>query len=260
MSDDLGRLKKKIISAFKLSGFQIRQDVASYFVEQLVPFNDTERQRWVTQITQAIQNQKLESINIEQKHIEKAINELNNTGLDEGESVFSVINAFEVPKFVFNTQNKKFERKTETRKILAKPSLKPGYLRNRYAMLLQKTQRHELFSPVIVEKAEEVKKFKLLFVENLLSNSSVKEAVVLGLLTQLTEGKFYIEDPTGSVLLDLSAAKFHSGFFCEGCFVLAEGSFDEGVFKGEVFVFFINCHHFVWSPSKDFCHFDRFGP
>uniref|UniRef100_T1H0P7 DNA polymerase epsilon subunit n=1 Tax=Megaselia scalaris TaxID=36166 RepID=T1H0P7_MEGSC len=232
MSDDLAKLKKKIISAFKLSGFQIRSDVANFFVEQLAPFDESDRQKWVLKITQNIQNQKLDSINIEKKHIEKAINDLNNTGLDEGESVFSVISAFDVPKFVYNVQNKKFERQTKPRKILGNPTLKSSYLRNRYAMLLQKTQRHELFSPVIIEKStEEVKKFKLMYVENLLSNSYVKEAVVLGLFTQLTEGKFYIEDPTGAVPLDLSAAKFHSGFFCEGCFVLAEGNFDDGVLK-----------------------------
>lgn len=55
--------------------------------------------------------------------------------------------------------------------------------------------------------------------------------VVLGLLTQLKEGKFYIEDMTGIVPLDLKGAQFHSGLFCEGCFVLVEGSFLDGTLK-----------------------------
>lgn len=54
---------------------------------------------------------------------------------------------------------------------------------------------------------------------------------MLGLLTQLTEGKFYIEDPTGAVPLDLSNTRYHSGFFCEGCFVLAEGKYQDGVLQ-----------------------------
>ena len=35
--------------------------------------------------------------------------------------------------------------------------------------------------------------------------------VVLGLLTQLTEGRYYLEDDTGFLPLDMAKAKFHSG-------------------------------------------------
>jgi DNA polymerase epsilon subunit 2 len=50
-------------------------------------------------------------------------------------------------------------------------------------------------------------KFKLHPIEFLLSSSGkVTEAVVLGLLTQLREGRYYLEDPTGIMQLDLSEA------------------------------------------------------
>lgn len=98
-------------------------------------------------------------------------------------------------------------------------------------MLLQRTSRHELFSPMIVGSTKNVKKFQLKRIESLLSTSKVEEVIILGLLTQLTEGKFFIEDPTGVVQIDLSEAKFHSGLFCEGCFVLAEGKYADGILK-----------------------------
>jgi len=60
--------------------------------------------------------------------------------------------------------------------------------------------------------------------------SKVGDVIVLGMITQLKEGKFYLEDPTGSVQMDLSATKFHTGLFTENCFVLAEGSYDDGIF------------------------------
>jgi DNA polymerase epsilon subunit 2 len=75
------------------------------------------------------------------------------------------------------------------------------------------------------------KNYKLSKIEILLSTSKPVEVVVLGYLTQLTEGKFYLEDPTGVVQLDISKAKFHSGLFCEGCFVLADGRYVDGVLK-----------------------------
>lgn len=236
--DDLAKLKKKITNSFRISGFLIRSENSIFLAEQLLPFEEDERDKWLTIITENLQSQRLKSSHVERATLEKAINEINRVGLDEGEAVFSVINAFDVPRYVYNKMSKKFELAQDRRDILAKPSMKAGQLRQRYEMLLQKTLRHELFAPAVIENGvsaeSRAKKFKLLYCENLLSNSSVEEAVVLGLLTQLKEGKFYVEDPTGCVELDLSAARFHAGFFCEGCFVLAEGAYSGGVLKGKI--------------------------
>jgi len=79
----------------------------------------------------------------------------------------------------------------------------------RYAILHQRTQRHELFTPAIpgMNSDDAGHKFKLQPIEFLLSSSGkVTEAVVLGLLTQLREGRYYLEDPTGILQLDLSEA------------------------------------------------------
>lgn len=235
--DDLTKLKRKITSSFKLSGFLIRSENSAYLAEQLLPFDGVEREQWLTVITENLQSQRLQTTQVERGALEKAINEINRVGLDECETVFSVIDSFKVPRYHYNAQNKKFEQHKDLRTILTVPALKAGYIRERYAMLLQKTLRHELFAPAIIQggvSAEsQVKKFKLQYAENLLATSSVKEAVILGLLTQLKEGKFYIEDPTGSIELDLNGTRFHSGFFCEGCFVLVEGSYNNGILKGQ---------------------------
>jgi DNA polymerase epsilon subunit 2 len=54
---------------------------------------------------------------------------------------------------------------------------------------------------------------------------------MLGLLSKLKEGKFCLEDPSGVIPLDLSEAKFHSGLYTEGAFMIAEGSYNDGVLK-----------------------------
>jgi len=36
---------------------------------------------------------------------------------------------------------------------------------------------------------------------------------------QITCGKWYLEDSSGAVLLDLSLAKFHTGLYVKACFV-----------------------------------------
>ncbi|MCV4656212.1 hypothetical protein OFM13_33265, partial [Escherichia coli] len=65
----------------------------------------------------------------------------------------------------------------------------------------------------------------------------VGDVIVLGMITQLKEGKFFLEDPTGTVQLDLSKAQFHSGLYTEACFVLAEGCFEDQVFHANAFGF-----------------------
>lgn len=103
----------------------------------------------------------------------------------------------------------------------------------RYSILLQRTYHHELFSPIIRggEWDDARKKFQLRPIEFLAgSNTKVVDVVVLGMISQLKEGKYFIEDNTGSMELDLSETKFHTGLYTENCFVLAEGMYDEGIF------------------------------
>uniref|UniRef100_A0A672HCP5 DNA polymerase II subunit 2 n=1 Tax=Salarias fasciatus TaxID=181472 RepID=A0A672HCP5_SALFA len=48
-------------------------------------------------------------------------------------------------------------------------------------------------------------------------------------------GKYYLEDPSGTVQLDMS--KFHNGLYTESCFVLAEGWYEDSVFHVNGFGF-----------------------
>ena len=95
--------------------------------------------------------------------------------------------------------------------------------------------RHDLFAPNInenIKTSDSVsRKFVLKYAENLLSSSTVYEVVMLGLLSKFKEGKFYLEDPSGAIPIDLSEAKFHSGLYTEGAFMLAEGTYNDGVLK-----------------------------
>ena len=132
-------------------------------------------------------------------------------------------------------ENKKFILKKCHKKILANASSRSAYIRNRYYTILQRILRHDLFAPNVNENIKTSdnnnKKFVLKYAENLLSTSTVQEVVMLGLLSKFKEGKFYLEDPSGAIPLDLSKAKFHSGLYTEGAFMLAEGTFNDGTLK-----------------------------
>ncbi|XP_062555161.1 DNA polymerase epsilon subunit 2 [Armigeres subalbatus] len=227
---EIPKLKAQIVSWFNISGFQIRSEASVFLAEQIVSLAEPTRKQWLQNIAGHVQGQNLDLPVVEKKHIELAIKEANNTGLEDNETIFSVINAYDVPRFRFNEEKKKFLPDSGKRGFLPGPDAKAEYIRERYLTLWQKTSRHEMFNTSKVSM-QDVKRLTLRKIELLLSTSKMKEVVVLGLLTQLTEGKFYLEDPTGVVPIDLSETVFSSGLFCEGCFVLASGTYSDGTLK-----------------------------
>uniref|UniRef100_A0A8D8AUI9 DNA polymerase epsilon subunit n=2 Tax=Culex pipiens TaxID=7175 RepID=A0A8D8AUI9_CULPI len=233
---EIPKMKAQIVSRFNISGYQIRSDASIFLAQYIAPMPDAERKRWLTSITGHVQGQGLDLPVVEKRHIELAIKEASNTGLEDNESVFSVINAFDVPKFRYCEEKRKFLPVSggPKRDLLPGPDMKAEYIRDRYMMLWQKTSRHEMFNASKDGMlGNSVKRLTLRKIETLLATSKMNEVVILGLLTQLTEGKFYLEDPTGVVPIDLSETVFSSGLFCEGCFVLACGKFRDGTLKVE---------------------------
>ncbi|XP_315206.4 DNA polymerase epsilon subunit 2 [Anopheles gambiae] len=233
---EIHRLKSQIVSRFSLGGFQIRSEASTFLAQQLQPLDDAERKKWITNVANHVQGQCLNLPVIEKQHIELAIKEANNTGLDDTETIFRVISAFEVPSFVYCAEKKKFLPDTNKRSLLATPDGKSSYIRERYWLLWQKTSRHETFSQRTtpgMEAPGNRNKLSLRKVENILSTSKMNDVVLLGLLTQLTEGRYYLEDPTGSIPIDISTATYSPGLFCEGCFLLAYGKYRDGVLKVE---------------------------
>ncbi|KAJ8874034.1 hypothetical protein PR048_024874 [Dryococelus australis] len=239
--DDVN-LRKKIDTTFKLYGFTLRRDAQNLLVDQLRPVTSTERQEWLERFTEYIQKQSLESAVIEKSVIEttvKASFECLRSGLEKTETVFSVISSFEIPRFSYDLERKKFIKSNDPPpELFAPPVDKASIYRNRYTILQQRTARHELFTPVVVGTDSDVaaQKFRLHPVEFLLSFAGkLDNVIVLGMLAQLQEGRFFLEDPTGIVQLDLSEAisfftAYHTGLYCENCFVLAEGWYEDRIF------------------------------
>ncbi|XP_077300433.1 DNA polymerase epsilon subunit 2 isoform X1 [Arctopsyche grandis] len=226
-------LKKEIAMAFKLNGFSLRKESCLFLMENFANYSADDRKNWINKIILHVQNQQLHQSIIEMSHIKLAIKESSNNGLEESETIFNVINAFQIPKFNYNIERKKFLR---DEKNSLKVDLYPEarwrfqYLLDRYILILQRTARNKVFTPETLPGTKQEKGFSLRKVEHLLSCSSrINEVIVLGLLTQLTEGTYYLEDPTGAVALDLSLVRYQSGLFTEHCFVLAEGHYEDRI-------------------------------
>ncbi|XP_013195137.2 DNA polymerase epsilon subunit 2 [Amyelois transitella] len=228
---DLQKIRSDVHNTFKLSGFTTRREATTFVAEQLLPLTIQERQKMLDKLTTRLLHQCLSQPVLEKEHVETAFKECSSQGLEETETVLNIIDAFSIPKLKYDTERKKFTKDLlNTNNLYPDPKWKAQFLIDRYMIIWQRTVRNKLFAQETLPSMAEEKRFQLRKVEVLLSSSSkIDEVIVLGLLTQLTEGKFYIEDPTGSVLLDMTQTRYHSGLFTENSFVLAEGYYEDKV-------------------------------
>ncbi|CAH0403436.1 unnamed protein product [Chilo suppressalis] len=228
---DLHTIRLEVNNAFKLSGFTIRREASNFVAEQLSPLSSSERQKMIDKLTAHLLRQCLSQPVLEKEHLETAYRECSSFGLEECETVLNVIDAFSIPKINYDSERNRFTKDVNSgNNLYPEPKWKAQYLIDRYTLIWQRTVRNKLFAQEVLPSGVEENRFRLRKIEVLLSSSSkIDEVIVLGLLTQLTEGKFYLEDPTGSVLLDMTQTRYHSGLFTENSFVLAEGYYDDKV-------------------------------
>ncbi|XP_025022094.1 DNA polymerase epsilon subunit 2, partial [Python bivittatus] len=220
------------------------REAAKYLTEALQAANEVELEDMIENIIDAVEKQSLSCNMVERPMVEAAVLECSKS-LDEAiEHNFNIIGAFDIPRYIYNSERKKFLPLSMTNhpapNLFGSARDKAELFRERYIILQQRTHRHELFSPSAVgaHTDESRNKFQLKTVETLLGSSAkMGEVIVLGMIAQLKEGKFFLEDPTGVVLLDLSKAQFHSGLYTESCFVLTEGWYEDEVFHVTAFGF-----------------------
>lgn len=83
----------------------------------------------------------------------------------------------------------------------------------RYKILKQRIARHELLNSNSVSE-DDSNRIKLQNIDYLIScGGQTVKTIVFGFLSQLKEGKYYLEDPTGILPLDLSGAVLSLCFF-----------------------------------------------
>ncbi|XP_043088331.1 DNA polymerase epsilon subunit 2 [Puntigrus tetrazona] len=241
---DARRVKQKVSAGFKMRGLILRPESSRFLLRVLESVSEADLEEVLERILDAVEKQPLSSSMVELSVAEAAVQDCSQSCDETIDNVFNIIGAFDVPRFIFNTERKKFVPLSMTShplpKLCGQSRDKAELFRERYTILQQRTHRHELFTPPVIGSApdEGRNKFQLKTVEALLgSTAKVGEVIVLGMITQLKEGKFYLEDPSGSVQLNMAKAQFHSGLYTESCFVLAEGWYEDSVFHVNAFGF-----------------------
>jgi len=228
-------LKSQIQTTFKLSGLSVRLEACKYLIGLLTPVEVEERQGWIDKILEQVQSQNLKSNVIDKDLLSAAVKECTNqeSGNSSVETI-NIISAFETPRLTFSQERKKYLADSFSGRgepeLLSAADSKGRIYQDRFSMLHQRTARHDLFNNTTSGNTT-TKRFQLKAVEFLLGTTNrLDDVIVLGMVTQLSHGTYYLEDPSGVVQLDLTETKFHTGLYTENCFVLAEGWYDDNIF------------------------------
>ncbi|CAF3907200.1 unnamed protein product [Rotaria sp. Silwood2] len=211
-------------------------DASQYLVELASTVPSASVISWLDQLIDLLTKRNLLSSIVDKTLLTNVVQELRAqlSNDSHNEALFSVLNAFSTPKFIYSRPMKKFIGKEIDNDLFGSARTRSEVFCERYDLLLQRTLRHDVFSQVNLASVStnKVQKYQLKTIEHLLAAGSKSEkVVVLGMLSQLHETKYDLQDPTGVISLNLDNATFHPGFYFENCFVLVEGQIDDGIFN-----------------------------
>uniref|UniRef100_A0A8D0G7S3 DNA polymerase epsilon subunit n=1 Tax=Sphenodon punctatus TaxID=8508 RepID=A0A8D0G7S3_SPHPU len=224
------RCRRRLLCTVRVRRLRLGTEASKHLAEVLQSVNEVELEDMIEKIIAAVEKQPLSSNMIERLMVEAAVQECSQ-GLDETiEHIFNIIGAFDIPRYVYNSERKKFLPLSMTNhpapNLFGTARDKAELFRERYTILQQRTHRHELFTPSAIGTLpdEGGNKFQLKTIEKLLGNTAkVGDVIVLGMIAQsFTLTAFY---------------QFHSGLYTESCFVLAEGWYEDQVFHVNAFGF-----------------------
>ncbi|GIL67859.1 hypothetical protein Vafri_21147, partial [Volvox africanus] len=148
-----------------------------------------------------------------------------NGGVQQVELV-EFTDAFSVPRLAFDPVQRKLYIYSKLRHIHASAESKHQVYLQRLLLIQQRLQRSRMFQqnhlllPDSINRAPSV---QLTDLQSLMGVFGVTR-YVLGCISRSEDGRYVLEDTTGAVPLDLTAAETAAGFFTENCVVIAEGA------------------------------------
>lgn len=166
--------------------------------------------------------------------------EVQDEDLDDARTHLKVVSAFSQPRLQYSITKKTLETIPHTPSVLAAVHHKIASFRNRYNLVHQRLLRNESFQTSSFTRHSSLSRsasvltsssaaYKLTSVSALLGRSGTAH-LLLGLLAHTPAGDLALTDLTGSVVLDISAARpipEDGSRFCPGMIVLVEGTYDD---------------------------------
>lgn len=145
-----------------------------------------------------------------------------------------VVSAFAQPRLHYDVDKKHFLPASTKASFFPSPAEKTAVSRERYNVIYQRLLRNEAFQApsYSARRPDSMAQqfYKITPIANLLGRGG-SQHLLLGMLVVAPTGMLALNDPTGSITLDLQHAQSMQGdesvFFCPGMIILVEGQYEE---------------------------------
>lgn len=215
-------VNKKLSHFFRLRGLQLRPDAMAP-LHSLIE-TDSEWQQTLAALLEELDKLPLKDKCVDADVISTALASISSTG-GEPTQLLTVTDIFAKRPLQFLPERKEFAAKAGKVLIHANAQSRCAMLALRLALVEQRVRRHELFKPSVLAHGIARKggmHLELTSINALLGRKGTR--VVLGVLTQMGEGRYILQDSYASVALEgVLTAERHAGFFPSGTIVLVEG-------------------------------------
>ncbi|CDW52250.1 DNA polymerase epsilon subunit 2 [Trichuris trichiura] len=215
---------RRFLSFFKLSGIHLKSEAADFLTSHVVAnIGRLDTKSFAEAVINALQKMPLTSCSIDEETARKAVESLERRTLD-GDDLFIISNANEIPKYLFQLETRRFVPCQKKYSLFGDADDKVDMFRERFLLVYQRLLHHELFSEEGTSGNILNKKYMIRSVGSLCAEDGIlKDAVVVGVISQMKQDKFYLEDLSGHIEVDLSEATFQPGIYVEDSVVMVEG-------------------------------------
>uniref|UniRef100_A0A0D9X8Q0 DNA polymerase II subunit 2 n=1 Tax=Leersia perrieri TaxID=77586 RepID=A0A0D9X8Q0_9ORYZ len=229
--------RKKLQRKFRLRGFTLKVDALEEAADFLARFPDAEDDA-LDLLLDELDKEPLESSILDRDAVRRVVSLLveaeeavdaASPAATSARSALRVVDSFVVPRFHYDPIKKVFYEHTSRLLIHGEAGDKAALYRDRYQVLLQRLARDIYFSKPA---------FDTVMTEDVNCESLIGctgRRWIMGVISQLEERQFYLEDLTGAgnftTFLN-TQHKITSGFFVENTVIVAEGELlSNGIFQ-----------------------------
>ncbi|RWR95935.1 DNA polymerase epsilon subunit B [Cinnamomum micranthum f. kanehirae] len=213
MSSVSGATRKKVQRKFKIRGFTLKVDALEEVLSFLSRFQDAENEA-LDLLLDEIDNESLKSSILDKDAVHRVVSLLleaeaavEPSGGDSStdRSGLRVIDAFIIPKFCYDPIKKVFYEHTGRMPIHGDAGAKSALYRDRFQLLLQRISRDPHFSrPVFDAEMIDSRSCEITSIQSLIGCTGRRW--IMGVISQLEDGHFFLEDLTAAVPVNLSNA------------------------------------------------------
>ncbi|CBI15355.3 unnamed protein product, partial [Vitis vinifera] len=230
--------RKKVQRKFKIRGYTLKVEALDEILSFLSHFQDAEDEA-IDLLLDELENESLKSSILDKESVHRVVSLLleaeaaveETPGAISTRSALRIVDAFLMSKFCYDPIKKIFYENTGRLAIHGDASAKSALYRNRFLLLFQRLSRDQHFSkPAFDTEMSHFGSCEISPIQSLIGQTGKRW--VMGVISQLEDGHFFLEDLTASLALLHQQYKITTGFFSENTIIVAEGEmFLDGIFQ-----------------------------